>query len=85
MTKPPGESPDRARTLDTAAASFVAIALVSLFVASTASTLWVPLLTGNAGSMVFDGFWTPLLTWLGAIGTATGVVGRVAVAVIRRR
>lgn len=82
MTKPPGDSPDRARMLDTAATS---LALVSLFVAGTASTLWVPLLTGNAGSMVFDGFWTPLLTWLGAIGTATGVVGRVAVAVIRRR
>lgn len=83
----PQENPSRTpgRLFERTATGFVVLALASIFVAGTVNTLWVPLLTGQIGSTVFDGFWTPLLTWLGFIGTAVGIVGRIVVAILRRR
>ena len=54
---------------------------LSLFLLGTVNTIWVPILTGQSGwKLVVDGFWTPLLTNVGAVGAMASALGTIVLA-----
>ena len=71
----------RSRWMLVAAVGLALLLGLSLFLLGTVNTIWVPILTGQSGwKLVVDGFWTPLLTNVGAVGAMASALGTIVLA-----